>query len=146
MGCLVGDKASGAWGLSYCASNPLFGAVNGYGPLEALGADANAYFDFRTISSADVVRWGERYYMVYEGIRGPSNPTVVDDQFALGIARSAGPALNGPWEPYPGNPILMDLPGNVGVGHGDLVIVGPATYLYSTTTAGTRGRYVLVYR
>ncbi|MBN1179736.1 MAG: hypothetical protein JXD18_11010, partial [Anaerolineae bacterium] len=146
MGCLVGDTYSGAGGLRLCASNPLFGAVNGYGPLDALGSAANPYFDFRTISSADVARWGERYYMVYEGVRGPSNPTVVDDQFALGLARSAGPTLDGAWETYPGNPIVMDLPGNVGVGHGDLVLVGPATYLYSTTTAGTRGRYVLVYR
>jgi beta-xylosidase len=82
--------------------------------------------------------------MTYEGVRGPSNPTVVDDQFALGLARSAGPAIDGPWEKYPGNPILMDLPGNVGVGHGDLVIVGPATYLYTATSGSTRGRYVLV--
>ncbi|MGD1993486.1 MAG: hypothetical protein PVI59_09855, partial [Anaerolineae bacterium] len=144
MGCLVGDKYTGAAGLRWCASNPLFGAEHGYGPLDALGSTANQYFEFRTISSADVVRVGDRYYATYEGVRGPSNPTVVDDQFALGLARSAGPAIDGPWEKYPGNPILMDLPGNVGVGHADLTIVGPATYLYTATSGSTRGRYVLV--
>ena len=107
---------------------------------------ANPYFEFRTISSADVVRVGDRYYMTYEGVRGPSNPTVVDDQFGLGLARSFGPLIDGPWERYPGNPILMDLPGNVGVGHADLVLAGGATYLYTATPAFTRGRYVLVQR
>ena len=82
--------------------------------------------------------------MTYEGVRGPSSPTVVDDQFALGLARSVGPVIDGPWEKYSGNPIILDLPGNVGVGHGDLVIVDEATYLYTATAAGTRGRYVLV--
>jgi hypothetical protein len=146
MGCLQGNRYSGAWGLSKCASNPLFGAEMGYGPVELLGADANPYFEFRVISSADVVRAGERYYMVYEGVRGPSNPYVVDDQFGLGLARSAGPAIDGPWERYPSNPIIMDLPGNVGVGHGDLLTAGGATYLYTSTPALTRARYVLVWR
>ena len=40
----------------------------------------------------------------------------------------------------------MDLPGNVGVGHADIVIVGNATYLYTATPAFTRGRYTLVRR
>jgi beta-xylosidase len=57
-----------------------------------------------------------------------------------------GPTIDGPWERYPGNPILMELPGNVGVGHADLVIVGNATYLYTATPAFTRGRYALVRR
>jgi hypothetical protein len=146
MGCLVGNRYSGAQGLRKCASNPLFGADLGYGPVELLGPEANPYFEFRTISSADVVRVGERYYMVYEGVRGPSNPTVVDDQFGLGLARSVGPAIDGAWERFPGNPIIMDLPGNVGVGHADVVIVGSATYLYTATPAYVRGRYVLVWR
>jgi hypothetical protein len=144
MGCLVGDRAAGAGGLRPCSANPLFGAENGYGPLDALGSAGNPYWEFRTISSADVVRFGDRYYMVYEGIRGPSNPTVVDDQFGLGLARSVGPAIDGPWERYPGNPVIADLPGNVGLGHADIVIVGPATYLYTATSPATRGRYVLV--
>ncbi len=33
--------------------------------------NADAYFDFRTISSADPVRVGDRYYLFYEGVRGP---------------------------------------------------------------------------
>jgi hypothetical protein len=146
MGCYVGSKHAGAAGLRRCASNPLFGAENGYGPLDALGAAANPYFEFRTISSADVVRVGAHYYMAYEGVRGPSDPTVVDNQFALGFARSAGPAIDGPWEKYPGNPVIMDVANNWGIGHADIVIVGPATYLYTATSQTTRGRYVLVRR
>jgi beta-xylosidase len=146
MGCYVGDKRARAEGLRQCASNPLFGAENGYGPLELLESEANPYFEFRTISSADVVRVGDHYYMAYEGVRGPSNVEVVDDQFALGFARSVGPAIDGPWEKYPGNPVIMDLANNWGIGHADIVIVGPATYLYTATSQTTRGRYVLVRR
>jgi hypothetical protein len=146
MGCTVGNKYAGAGALRKCASNPLFGAELGYGPVEALGAAANPYFEFRTISSADVVRVGDHYYMAYEGVRGPSNPTVVDDQFGLGFARSVGPAIDGPWEKYPGNPVIMDLANNWGIGHADIVLVGPATYLYTATSPTTRGRYVLVRR
>ncbi|MBN1811648.1 MAG: hypothetical protein JXA14_07425 [Anaerolineae bacterium] len=146
MGCYVGNKHAGAAGLHKCASNPLFGAEAGYGPPDALGAAANPYFEFRTISSADVVRVGDRTYMAYEGVRGPSDPTVVDNQFALGFARSAGLAIDGPWEKYPGNPVIMDVVNNWGIGHADVVIVGPATYLYTATSETTRGRYVLVRR
>jgi hypothetical protein len=146
MGCLLGYKYNGAGGLRKCDNNPLFGAELGYGPIDVLGADANAYFEFRTISSADLVRVGDHYYMVYEGVRGPSNPTVVDNQFALGLARSVGLAIDGAWERFPGNPIIMDLANNWGIGHGDLLIVGPATYLYTATSQETRGRYVLVRR
>jgi hypothetical protein len=144
MGCYRGDRRAGAAAMRECANNPLFGAELGYGPVDLTGAAANPYFEFRTISSADVVRLGERYYMVYEGVRGPSDPTVVDDQFALGLARSVGLAIDGSWEKYPENPIIMDLPGNVGLGHADLALVGEATYLYTTTSDTTRGRYVLV--
>jgi hypothetical protein len=157
MGCYVGDKRAGAENLRQCASNPLFSAENGYGPLELSGSEANPYFEFRTISSADVARVGDRYYMAYEGVRGPSNPATVDDQFALGFARSVGhrpieadapmgPAMDGPWEKYPGNPVIMDVVNNWGIGHADIVIVGPATYLYTATSQTTRGRYVLVRR
>ena len=146
IGCYVGSKYAGAGGLRKCASNPLFGAELGYGPVDVLGVEANPYFEFRTISSADVVRVGDHYYMAYEGVRGPSNPTVVDDQFALGLARSVGPAIDGPWEKYPGNPVIMYLTNNWGIGHADIVIVGPATYLYTATSTTTRGRYVLVQR
>jgi len=144
MGCYIGNKYAGTAGLRKCTANPLFGADLGYGPVELVGSAANPYFEFRTMSSADVIRVGEHYYMTYEGVRGPSDPTVVDDQFALGLARSAGSEIDGPWEKYPGNPLIMDLPGNVGVGHGDIVIVGPATFLYTGTSPSTRGRFVLV--
>ncbi len=144
MGCYKGNRFLGAAGLRECDNNPLFGAELGYGPREVMGAEANPYFEFRTISSADVVRVGNHYYMTYEGIRGPSNPFVVDDQFGLGLARSVTLEIDGPWEKYPGNPIIMDLPGNVGVGHADIVLIGEATYLYTATLEGTRGRYVLV--
>lgn len=146
MGCFVGPKSAGAAGLGLCASNPLFGAENDYGPLDARGADANPYFASRTISAADVVRVGDHYYMAYEGVRGPSDPSVVDDQFALGFARSMGPAIDGPWETFPDNPVIMDVQNNWGIGHADIVIVGPATYLYTATSQTTRGRYVLVTR
>jgi hypothetical protein len=143
MGCYKGNRYEGAAGMVECDNNPLFSA-NEYGPVELLGADANPYFDFRTISSADVVRVGDHYYMTYEGVRGPSDPTVVDNQFGLGLARSVSVTIDGPWEAYPDNPIIMDLPGNVGVGHADIVIIGEATYLYTATEAGKRGRYVLL--
>jgi beta-xylosidase len=57
-----------------------------------------------------------------------------------------GPGIDGPWETYPGNPVIMDVANNWGIGHGDLVIAGPATYLYTATSQTTRGRYVLVRR
>jgi hypothetical protein len=146
MGCFSGAKAAGAAGLRPCTSNPLFGAERGYGPMEARGGEANPFFEFRTVSSADVVRVGDRFYMAYEGVRGPSDPASVDDQFALGLARSVGPAIDGPWERYPGNPVIMDVANNWGIGHADLVLVGRATYLYTATSQITRGRYVLVRR
>jgi beta-xylosidase len=111
-----------------------------------VGPEADPYFEFRTISSADIIRVGSRYYMTYEGVRGPSCYTVVDDQFGLGLARSLGPALDGPWEKFPGNPIISSLPGNVGIGHADILVAGDATYLYTSTSDTTRGRYVLLRR
>jgi hypothetical protein len=144
MGCLVGEPGRGAESFIPCTSNPLFEAERGYGPVETLGSEANEFFEFRTISSADVVRVGDHYYMTYEGVRGPSSYTVVDDQFGMGLARSVGPEIDGPWEKYPGNPIISDLPGNVGLGHADLIVVSEITYLYTATPEGTRGRYVLM--
>ncbi len=144
MGCYKGSRFAGAAGMVECENNPLFAAELGYGPVDVTGPEANPYFEFRTISSADVVRVGDHYYMTYEGVRGPSDPYVVDDQFALGLARSVTLEIDGPWEKYPDNPIIMDLPGNVGVGHADILLVDGATYLYTATEAGTRGRYVLV--
>jgi hypothetical protein len=146
MGCFTGPVAEGAPGLKPCAANPLFGGADTYGPVEALGAAANPYFDFRTVSAADVLREGDRYYMAYEGVRGPGPLAAGDTQFNLGFARSLGPALDGPWEKYGGNPVLMDVPGNVGIGHADLIVLDGITYLYTATSERTRGRYRLVWR
>jgi hypothetical protein len=146
MGCFKGNRYADISAMQPCDTPYLFKADIDYGPIDVLGPAANPYFEFRTISSAAVVKVGNRFYMTYEGIRGPSSFTVVDDQFALGLARSSGPDIDGRWEKYPGNPIIMDLPGNVGVGHADFLIVGEATYLYTTTPEGTRGRYVLLRR
>ncbi len=139
MGCFYGRREERAAGLRLCDHNPLFTGVVEHGPLDAVGPGANPYFDFHLISSADVLRLDDHFYMVYEGIRG-------DGQFNLGLARSREARLDGPWDKYPGNPILMDAPGNVGVGHGDLIVLDGTTYLYTATSAKTRGRYELVWR
>ena len=130
--------------LRLCDHDPLFTGASEYGPLDAFGADANAYFDFRYVSSADVVHVGDRYYMAYEGIRGPDVlERGWDTQFALGFARSAGDAIDGPWEKWDGNPALMPLSPNVGVGHADLLAVEGETVMYTATSMNTRGKYVL---
>lgn len=128
-----------------CQRNPLFGGAQEYGPLDLLGAAANAYFDFRFTTSADVVKVGDTFYMTYEGIRGPSTNTLGrDDQFGLGFARAQ--ALDGAWEKYPGNPILGGMADNWGIGHADIVIADGITYLYTATPDYVRGRYRLVFR
>ena len=86
---------------------------------------------------------GERYYMLYEGVRGPGEGDPGDTQFGLGLARSLTPAIDGPWEKYPGNPLLVDLPGNIGLGHADLVTLRGRTYLYTSLDGVTRSRLVL---
>ncbi len=146
MGCYTGPVSGGAPGLVPCSANPLFTGSDTYGPPEVQGAAANPYFDFRTISSADVLRVGDHYYMTYEGVRGPSPNAGGDTQFNLGLARSRGPVLDGPWDKFGGNPILGDVPGNVGLGHADLLVIDGVTYIYTATSDRTRGRYVLVWR
>ena len=47
---------------------------------------------------------------------------------------------------FGGNPVLGDVPGNVGLGHADLLVLDGVTYLYTATSDRTRGRYVLVWR
>jgi beta-xylosidase len=103
-------------------------------------SSTNSHFDYRTISSAEVTKIGDRYYMLYEGVRGPEPDAAGDTQFALGLARSQGPAIDGPWERYTQNPILLDLPGNVGVGHADLVMLNGTTVLYTSIDGETRSR------
>jgi hypothetical protein len=63
----------------------------------------------------------------------------------LGLARSTTPAIDGTWELYPANPILLDLPGNVGVGHADVVVANGATYLYTTLDGVKRSRLRLAW-
>jgi hypothetical protein len=139
MGCFEGPRSEGAAGMRLCNANPLFTGALVYGRTDTISADMDPYFDFHIMSSADVLKVGERLYMTYEGMRGT-------DQFTLGLARSLGPRPEGPWEKYPDNPLLMSVPGNIGVGHADLVVLDGATYLYTSTSDRTRGRYLLTWK
>lgn len=147
MGCFYAPADATGAEFRRCANNPLFVGADSYGPQDERGAAANAFFDFRTISSAEVVKLGEgpaaRYYMLYEGVRGPGAGDAGDTQFGLGLARSRTAAIDGPWEKYPGNPLLVDLPGNIGLGHGDLVVASGRTYLYTSLDGITRSRLLL---
>lgn len=146
MGCYTGLIDDGAAGLKPCGANPLFAGASSYGPQNAIGAPANPYFDFSVVSAADVLRVGDRYYMTYEGVRGPGPGDGGDTQFNLGFARSSTSQIDGKWEKYPGNPILGDVPGNVGLGHADMIVLDGVTYLYTATSGSTRGRYVLIWK
>lgn len=146
MGCYRGPLNGPPSLLRACDHTPLFVGAAEYGPLTTDdGTDANAYFDFRTVSSADLVKVGERYYLFYEGVRGPGPGDAGDTQFLLGLARSTTNAIDGPWELYPGNPILLHLPGNVGVGHADVVTAFGETYLYTSLDGIRRSRLRLVW-
>lgn len=132
-----------------CTHNPLLVGAASYGPRSQTDAAANPFFDFRTISSAELQRLGadaeRRYYMLYEGVRGPAEGDPGDTQFGLGLARSLTDQIDGPWEKYPGNPLLVDLPGNIGVGHADLVVLGGRTYLYTSLDGVMRSRLALIW-
>jgi hypothetical protein len=146
MGCYRGAVNAPASLLRACNANPLFTGAVDYGPLEHNPeTNANAHFDFRTISSAEVIQVGSRYYLFYEGVRGPGPGDHGDTQFLLGLARSQGGEIDGAWELYPENPILLDLPGNVGVGHADVVISHGETFLYTTLDGRVRSRLRLVW-
>lgn len=71
-----------------------------YGPIDITSGSAiDAYFDFRYVSAADVLKVGDHYYMSYEGIRGPDVlERGMDTQFGLGFARSVEDAIDGAWE------------------------------------------------
>ncbi len=147
MRCYKGDRHGDLSALRLCDNDPLFEGAREYGPVDLLGPDANVYFDFRYVSSADLLRVGERYYMAYEGIRGPEALEIgMDTQFGLGFARSVTGAIDGPWEKWPGNPAVMDMGFNWGIGHADLLVVDGQTIMYSATSQETRGRYVLVWK
>ena len=148
LGCLRGPVNGPASLMRTCDHNPLFVGAQEYGPLDNSEGDpakANAFFDFRTISSADLVSVGERHYLFYEGVRGPGAGDQGDTQFLLGLARSATGAIDGAWELYPANPILLDLPGNVGVGHADVVVATGQTFLYTSLDGEIRSRLRLVW-
>jgi hypothetical protein len=146
MGCYSGRVNGNARRFERCENNPLFVGAGDYGPLEVAGPAANRYFDFRTISSAEVLKVGDRYYMLYEGVRGPAKDDPGDSQFGLGLARSLADKIDGPWEKYPGNPILVDLPGNIGLGHADLVVIDGQTILYTALDKDKRSRLALVWK
>ncbi|GAB4523649.1 MAG: hypothetical protein OHK0046_37580 [Anaerolineae bacterium] len=144
MRCYKGNRHHDLDQLRVCSTDPLFSGAREYGPVNVLGAAANAYFDFRYVSSADVLKVGDHYYMAYEGIRGPEELEIgMDTQFGLGFARSAGPEIDGAWEKFPGNPVIMDMGFNWGIGHADLIVIEGVTYMYSATSQETRGRYRL---
>ncbi len=106
--------------------------------------DFAAYFDFRYVSSAEVMKVGDRYYMAYEGIRGPDQlERGMDTQFALGFARSTTSAIDGPWEKFSGNPVIQPVAFNWGIGHADLLLIDGQTVMITATSQETRGRYVL---
>lgn len=139
MGCYRGPLNGPTSLLRACEHNPLFVGALEYGPQDGR-VDANAFFDFRTISSAEIIPVGDRYYLFYEGVRGPGPGDQGDTQFLLGLARSTTPALDGPWELFPGNPLFINLPGNVGLGHADVVVASADTYLYTTLDGNQRSQ------
>jgi hypothetical protein len=147
MRCYKSERQRLPASLRLCDTDPLFGGAREYGGIDLRGADANPYFDFRYVSSADVLRVRDRYYMSYEGVRGPDVlERGMDTQFGLGFARSLTDKIDGAWEKYPGNPILFDTGFNFGVGHADLLVIDGQTIMYTATSDSTRGRYVLRWR
>jgi hypothetical protein len=143
--CYKGNRYGDLSDLQRCSTDPLLEGAREYGPIDVTNGPAIApYFDFRYVSSAEVLKVGDRYYLAYEGIRGPDVlERGMDTQFALGLARSLTDQLDGPWEKYSHNPIIQDVGFNVGIGHADLVIINGETYMYTQSGPETRGRYVL---
>jgi len=146
LGCYSGPAGALARQLRPCQHNPLVPGAPEYGPQLVEGPPANPFFDFRTVSSAEVQRIGRRFYVLYEGVRGPGPGDPGDTQFGLGLARSQTDQVDAAWEKYPGSPILPDLPGNIGVGHADLVVIGGQTVLYTSLDGVTRSRLALVWK
>ena len=145
MRCYKGNRYGDLGSLKRCDTDPLFSGALEYGPLDITSGPAiDAYFDFRYVSAAEVLKVGDRYYMTYEGIRGPDVlERGMDTQFGLGFARSVGNNIDGPWEKYPDNPIIKPTGFNFGMGHGDPLVVDGLTIMYGQTGENTRGRYVL---
>jgi hypothetical protein len=151
MGCLFAptrQKPVVGFGMEFkpCRNNPLFIGNWDYGNLQDVGPGSNAHFDHRTISSAEILKIGNRFYMLYEGVRGPGPIDVGDNQFGLGLARSTTARIDGPWEKM-SRPILMDLPGNIGLGHADIVVTPQGdTVLFTSLDGVTRSRLRLVWK
>lgn len=145
LGCFVGRRNQPPSSYGRCKSNPLLMGSQTYGPENLRGAEANPYWDFRILSSADVHKIGDQYYMLFEGIRGPGPNDPGDTQFGLGLARSVDGKIDGRWEMYPGNPILADVPANIGIGHADLVTAGGHTWLLTSLDGVKRSRLYLAY-
>ncbi|MBL8155219.1 MAG: hypothetical protein JNM70_13630 [Anaerolineae bacterium] len=145
MRCYKGDRHGDLGRLQRCQTDPLFEGAPEYGPTEITsGPEIAAYFDFRYVSSAEVMKVGDRYYMAYEGIRGPDQlERGMDTQFGLGFARSTTSAIDGPWEKFPGNPVIQPVAFNWGIGHADLLLIDGQTVMITATSQETRGRYVL---
>lgn len=144
MRCYKGDRHRNGADMQRCETDPLFAGAATYGDIDGVGAEANAHFDFRYVSSAEVLKVGERYYMAYEGVRGPDELNRgMDTQFGLGFARSTTDEIDSAWEKYPGNPVIMDMGFNWGIGHADILIVDGVTIMYTATSQDTRGRYIL---
>ncbi len=143
LGCFKGSVHQPTSEYERCDNILLYGAGR-YGDPAYTGNDANIFFDFKTLSSAEVTPIGSgadrRYYMLYEGVRGPREGDGGDTQFGVGLARSKTAAIDGEWEKYPGNPLLIDLPGNIGIGHSDIVVEDGITYMYTSLNGTTRSR------
>jgi hypothetical protein len=146
MSCFFGTADQPPSKYQPCRSNPLFKGAPAYGPLDLKGPETNAYFDFRYLSSAEVVKVNNRFYMLYEGVRGPGPGDPGDTQFGLGLARSHTNQIDGKWEKFGGNPILVDLPGNIGLGHADLVVHDGQTILFTSLDGNVRSRLALVWK
>jgi hypothetical protein len=149
LGCFYRPVADEEAAFAPCRHNPLVVGAADYGGPDMRGPAANAFFDFRTVSSAEVVKIGAgpaaRYYALYEGVRGPGPGDAGDTQFGLGLARSLTQAIDGPWEKFPDNPLLADLPGNIGIGHADIVQLDGKTYLFTSLDGLHRSRLVLAW-
>lgn len=144
LGCFVGRKDQAPSQYKRCEHNPLLLSASTYGDEELRGKGANPFWDFRMLSSADVHKVGDQYYMLFEGIRGPGPGDAGDTQFGLGLARSLDGRIDGRWEMYSENPLLVDVPANIGIGHADLVVSDGITWLFTSLDGEKRSRLRLV--
>ncbi len=153
MGCLLiplplGERLGegDAMNAKPCVHNPLFVGNWQYGNPDDTTVASNAHFDHRTLSSAEITKIDNRYYMFYEGVRGPGPNDVGDNQFGLGLARSVTARIDGPWEKM-SRPVVANLPGNIGLGHADVVIApNGETILFTSLDGKVRSRLKLVWK